>query len=62
MSTSLMYHTQQVQGFQHKSYFYLNTRVLESITSKDHRCPNCCSSDIKKIYLRTRNIQGFHMV
>ena len=58
MSTSLMCHTQQVQGFQHKSYFYLGSRILESITKKDHRCPNSQSGNIKKSYLRTRYIQG----
>jgi transposase len=58
MSTSLMYHTQQISGFQHRSYFYLNSRVLEEIERKDHRCPNCYSVNIKKSYLRTRYIQG----
>jgi len=58
MSTSLMYHTQQISGFQHRSYFYLNSRVLEEIERKDHRCPNCHSCNIKKSYLRTRYIQG----
>ena len=58
MSTSLMYHTQQIQGFQHVSYYYLGSRILESITRKDHRCPNCYSCEIKKRCLRTRYIQG----
>ena len=58
MSTSLMYHTQQIAGFQHKSYVYLNSRVLEEIERKDHRCPNCYAGNIKKSYLRTRYIQG----
>jgi len=58
MSVNLMYYTQQISGFQHKSYFYLNSRVLKEIVRKDHRCPNCNLPRVKKSYLRTRYIQG----
>ena len=58
MSTSLMYHTQQISGFQHRNYFYFASKVVEGIERKNHRCPNCYSSTIKKSYLRTRYIQG----
>lgn len=58
MSTSLMYHTQGIKGFQHVSYKYEQDKVIQRIERKEFYCPECgsCNITLKSPHLRL--IQG----
>jgi transposase len=58
MSTSLMYHTQRISGFQHSNFKYPNSKVIERIKRKSFQCRKCSSSNITIKRRRTRLIQG----
>lgn len=58
MSTSLLYHTQGIKGFQHQSFVYEADSVIDHITRKNAlACPECYSYNITPTPLRTRRIQ-----
>ena len=60
MSTSLIYHTQGIKGFQHVSFDF-NSKpgvVFEKIKRKDIRCPKCNSSKVTACPLRTREVKA----
>jgi len=59
MSTSLMYFTQGIRGFQHVSYdFTENGVVYEKIRRNGFRCQRCRSGNVSATPLRTRHIQS----
>ena len=46
MSASLMYHTQGIKGFQHKSYRYEADKVIQRIERQEFFCEECGSYNI----------------
>jgi transposase len=60
MSTSLMYFTQGIRGFQHESFDFSRKHgtVYQKIVRKDLRCPECNGSKVTAKWLRTRDIKG----
>lgn len=58
MSTSLAYHTQCIHGFQHKSYQFIEGKVIERLERNEFRCPGCYNSDVNTYPIRTRRIQA----
>ena len=58
MSTSLIYHTQLIQGFKHKRYVYQGNKVTQTIQRKKIRCPHCNSRKVTASKMRTRLVQG----
>jgi len=58
MSTSLLYHTQGIAGFQHQSFIYEGVSVVERISRKTPlTCPECSSYNVSLTPIRTRRIQ-----
>ena len=41
MSTSLAYHTQGINGFQHHSFQFSDGKVIQRLKRKEFRCPKC---------------------
>lgn len=58
MSTSLMYHTQGIRGFQHRSFSFHSDCVIQHISRKRFCCPVCRTGDITVHPLRKRRIHG----
>jgi len=58
MSTSLLYHSQGVAGFQHISYAYEGKNIIQKIARVRLRCDNCGSAKVTATQLRTRRIQA----
>jgi len=58
MSTSLLYHSQGVAGFQHLRYAYEGENIIQRIARDRLRCDNCGSADVTATFLRTRRIQA----
>lgn len=58
MSTSLMYHTQQIRGFQHTSLKFEDNKVIQCIKRKNFTCSFCRSNKVKLKPLRIRQIQA----
>jgi transposase len=58
MSTSLMYHTQGIRSFQHRSYAFGGPDVRELMVCEQFRCPVCQSRDVTPYRLRTRKVRG----
>ena len=58
MSTSLMYHTQLIQGLKQKRYVYQGNKVTQTIQRKKIRCPHCNSRKVTASKMRTRLVQG----
>ena len=57
MSTSLLYHSQGIAGFQHVNYTYEGDKIIQRIVRGSLRCGCCGSADVTVTYLRTRRIQ-----
>jgi transposase len=57
MSTSLLYHSQGVSGFQHVSYGYEGDSIVQRISRAKFRCGRCSSGNVTATYVRTRRIQ-----
>lgn len=58
MSTSLLYHTQGMVGFQHRSYRFEAGTVIERIERARHRCGLCHSGNVSAYPIRTRRVRG----
>ena len=58
MSTSLLYHSQGIAGFQHVNYTYEGDSIIQRIVRGSLRCDCCGSADVTVTYLRTRRIQA----
>jgi transposase len=58
MSTSLLYHSQGVAGFQHVRYAYEGANIIRRIVRIRFRCDTCGSGDVTATRLRTRRIQA----
>ena len=58
MSTTFMYHTQQITGFKHQRYFYEGDNVIQRIKRKKFRCSHCNSKKVTTTKTRTRKIQA----
>ena len=58
MSTSLMYHTQGIRGFQHQSFDFQNKEIIQRIKCNSFHCEACLSSRVTVSRHRTRRIQG----
>lgn len=58
MSTSLMYHTQGIKGFQHVSYKYEQDKVIQRIERNEFYCSECGSYNITLNSPHVRRIQG----
>jgi len=56
MSTSLLYHTQGISGFQHQSYKYEEGNVIQRICRKTFSCTECLSQEVSIFPARTRRI------
>ena len=57
MSTSLLYHSQGIAGFQHVSYTYEGDNIIQRVVRGSIRCGCCGSADVTVTYLRRRRIQ-----
>lgn len=57
MSTSLLYHTQCIKGFQHQSYRFEEGKVIQHINRKRFSCHECSSNEVSIFPYRTRSIQ-----
>ena len=58
MSTSILYHTQGIQGFKHISFCYHQGVIEEKIERKCQRCPICGSLDVSVYRRGTRIVTG----
>lgn len=58
MSTSLAYHTQGIQGFQHQNFKYFEKKVVEQLKKEDFRCPKCSNPSVSVYSVRDRLIQA----
>lgn len=58
MSTSLLYHSQGIAGFQHVSYAYEEDRIIQRIVRSNFRCMKCKSGDVTVTLVRKRKIQA----
>jgi transposase len=58
MSTSLMYHTQSIRGFQHSGFEFGGTDVLERMVRGSFNCGICHSGNVQAYPLRTRRVRG----
>ena len=56
MSTSLLYHTQGISGFQHQSYKYEEGKVIQRICRKTFYCDECSSQEVSIFPTRTRKL------
>ena len=56
MSTSLLYHTSGISGFQHQSYKYEKQSVIQCICRKTFCCDKCSSQRISMFFARKRRI------
>lgn len=56
MSTSLLYHTSRISGFQHLSFKYEGKSVIQRIRRKIFSCHNCSSNKVSVFPVRTRRI------
>ena len=52
MSTSLAYHTQGINGFQHHSFQFSDGKVIQRLKRKEFRCPKCshCSISLSQMF------------
>ena len=57
MSTSLLYHSQGIAGFQHVNYTYEGDNIIQRVVRGSIRCGCCGSADVTVTYLRRRRIQ-----
>lgn len=58
MSTSRMYHTQGIRGFQHRAFHFESGMVIAEIERKTQRCPFCRSGEVSCYEVRSRRIRG----
>ena len=58
MSTSLIYHTQGIQGFQHESFSFSGGCVVQRLKRKNFRCLQCNSRNVSRYQTRRRKIQA----
>jgi len=58
MSTSLMYHSQGIQGFQHQSFVFEAGSIIERIERKALGCPFCHSAEVNAYDIRRRRVRG----
>jgi len=58
MSTSLVYHTQGIKGFQHQSFNFSEKKVVQHLKRKDFRCPKCFHPTVSAYPIRERQIQA----
>jgi transposase len=56
MSTSLLYNTQHIVGFQHRSYKYEQRSVIQRICRKTFSCDKCSSNKVSTFPAGTRRI------
>ncbi len=62
MSTSMLYHTQGIRDFQHKSAYYPNEMIWNICRNpKKFKCPACSSSNVRVTHYGYRNIRGMPM-
>ena len=63
MSTSLVYHTQGIVGFQVASFEYGQGRVIANVHQNRRKlaCTACGSPDVTPVYVKSRLIQGMAM-
>lgn len=63
MSTSLLYHTQGIQNFQHLSFEYEGKYLIWNIVRKANKfkCLTCLSTKVKDVSYRKRDIRGLPM-
>ena len=63
MSTSLLYHTQGIAGFQLLNYKFPGKCVIAEICRKESnfKCRSCKSSNVKATYIKHRMIHGLPM-
>jgi len=58
MSTSLVYHTQQIRGFQHQCFIFKSDKVIQKINRKQFRCRHCHCPKVTVRKTRTRQVQA----
>ena len=58
MSTSLLYHTQCVVGFQHECFDFSEGKVIQHIKRQKIKCPCCRHESISAYPLRERMVQS----
>ena len=58
MSTSLIYHTQGIVGFQHERPLFSEGKAVQRISRREFRCPLCHTGSVSTYPLRERLIQG----
>ena len=58
MSTSLLYHTQCVVGFQHECFEFSEGKVIQHIKRQKIKCPCCRHESISAYPLRERMVQS----
>ena len=58
MSTSLIYHTQGIVGFQHERLLFSEGKAVQRISRREFRCPLCHTGSVSTYPLRERLIQG----
>ena len=58
MSTSLIYHTQGIVGFQHERLLFSEGKAVQRISRREFRCPLCHAGSVSIYPLRERLIQG----
>jgi len=58
MSNSLVYHCQQIRGFQHHSFTFQSDKVIQRITRKQFRCRHCHCPKVTVRRTRTRKVQA----
>lgn len=63
MSTSLLYHTQGIKGFQFLSFKFSDSCVIAEIIRKksNFKCSKCNSNNVTATYIKDRFIQGLPM-
>lgn len=58
MSTTLLKHTQNIRGFQHQSFEYIEKKIFWHIKRQVFRCNRCGSLKVQITFLKQREIQG----